>query len=361
MGRCLRENPRLRGFTLIELLVVIAIIAVLIGLLIPAVQKVREAANRMSCSNNLKNLGLASINYEATNRLIPPSLIIDATGYGGPGNAGAPYPLNIHSWAVSLLPYLEQGSLASRYDMRVPFVSSPTIIPGTADNQGVIQTKLAIMLCPSTPRPATTIYSDSGLGLPWKAAVADYAPNSSINANRITFFGYPATTRPEDVFGAMRPQIRGPAPVLASFGVAPMENISFSGILDGSSNTLLLCEDAGRPERWIKGVRVQGYSLGGPVGADGAGWGDYKAEYGLDGVTVNTSGNPITSSEPGMTVINGDNNNETYSFHTSGAMHVFADGSVRFIKDTIRPATYAALITAAGGSLTAAEVSPSID
>ncbi len=354
---------RAKGFTLIELLVVIAIIAVLIGLLVPAVQKVREAANRMSCSNNLKNLGLAALNYESTNRLLPPSLIIDVTGYGTASAAGSPYPFIIHSWAVSLLPYIEQGALASKYDMKVPFISSPSVIPGTADNVGVIQTKISVMQCPSTPRDSGLIYNDkSSLGFSWKASCADYAPNSSINSNRITYFGYPATTTPDMVFSAMRPQIRGPAAVLATLGVAPFENAGMSAITDGSSNTILLCEDAGRPDRWIKGRKVGTYVAGTTsLPANGAGWGDYQSEYGLDGVTVNTAVTPPTASSPGPTVINGDNDNETYSFHTGGAMHVFADGSVRFIKETIQPGTYAALITAAGGSLTTYETSPNTD
>jgi hypothetical protein len=256
------------------------------------------------------------------------------------------------------LAYIEQNALAQRYDFKFPFVSSPSIIPGTPDNQGVIQTPVRTFICPSTPRDPNFIYQDSGLGITWKAACSDYAPNSSINSNRITFFGYPATTSPLSVFSALRPQIRGPAAVLASFGVAPIEPNTIVAVTDGTSNTILLCEDAGRPDLWVKGVKRATYSPG-SIPADGAGWGDYKSEYGLDGVTI--SGSPPNATEPGLIVVNGYNNNETYSFHPGGAMHVFTDGSVRFIKDSITAQTYAALITAQGAGLTAAETSPSTD
>src|SRR5262245_54476432 len=118
-----------RGFTLIELLVVIAIIAILIGLLLPAVQKVREAAARMSCSNNLKQLGLAAMNYESTTGKLPPSLIIElGASPGASGQPGFPYPGIIHSWAPSLLPYIEQENLFKQYDMRFPWMSSPALV-----------------------------------------------------------------------------------------------------------------------------------------------------------------------------------------------------------------------------------------
>ena len=112
------------GFTLIELLVVIAIIAVLVGLLLPAVQKVREAAARMSCSNNMKQLGLACLNYESTYRVMPPSFLIDATT-----GACAPYPFNAHGWGQFLLPYIEQNNLAALYNLKVPFSLRPRLFP----------------------------------------------------------------------------------------------------------------------------------------------------------------------------------------------------------------------------------------
>src|SRR5215204_4070354 len=107
-----------RGFTLIELLVVIAIIAILIGLLLPAVQKVREAANRMKCSNNLKQLGLGLHNYQTTNGYFPPGAVTSSTAAGPTRlrqKLGITTPSN-HSWSVFLLPYIEQDNLAKQYD-----------------------------------------------------------------------------------------------------------------------------------------------------------------------------------------------------------------------------------------------------
>jgi prepilin-type N-terminal cleavage/methylation domain-containing protein/prepilin-type processing-associated H-X9-DG protein len=336
-----------KAFTLIELLVVIAIIAVLIGLLLPAVQKVREAAARMSCSNNLKQLGLACMNYESTYKVLPPSFLLDVTT-----GAGKPYPFNSQGWGQFLLSYVEQNNLAAMYDFNFPYASSPSIIPGTPNNQAVIATPLKVMMCPSTPRSSQT-YTDSTSFPPfvWTAAVADYAPNDVIN--RPTSFGYPSTTPPSALTGALQPSVKGPAAVLAMLGTAPSSQRAITAITDGTSNTLLLCEDAGRPVRWINSTSYPDRFT------NGAGWGDLFSEYGLDGITVVTNADgSLSDKEPGSCVINCSNNNETYSFHTGGANHVFADGSVRFIPASIDGAIYAALITATGGGATPAEVSP---
>lgn len=339
------------GFTLIELLVVIAIIAVLIGLLLPAVQKVREAANRMSCSNNLKNLGLGAMNFESTNSYLPPSLIVQLGLVNGSA-AGAPYPGVAHSWAVNFLPYIEQDAVYKNYNMKFPWWSSSAMVPGSPDNQLALQTKIKTFICPSTPGGENRTVSGAfkfGISFPYQnLAVTDYATNSSINPGSITFFGYPSGTSQMQLFSAMSPLTEGTQ--LGLVGYPAMQPTKITGILDGSSNTILLCESAGRPIYYVGGKVDPSRTLN-----DG-GWGHHENDYGLDGAV---SKDDPTS--PGNCVINCHNDNETYSFHTGGAMHAFADGSVRFIKDSITPQTYAALITAKGAGMTPSETAPLSD
>jgi prepilin-type processing-associated H-X9-DG protein len=141
----------------------------------------------------------------------------------------------------------------------------------------------------------------------------------------------------------------GNAATMAAFGVTPSEPNKIASILDGTSNTILICESAGRPQFFRGGVLVSSNRN------DGA-WGNHESDYGLDGAVSKTD-----NTSPGNCVINCHNDNETFSFHSGGANHVFTDGSVRFAKDSISPTTYAALITARGGGMTAAETSPSTD
>jgi len=353
--RSLRPHvaPSRRAFTLIELLVVIAIIAILIGLLLPAVQKVREAAARMSCSNNLKQLGLAAMNYESSYGVLPPSLVVNiGNPPGGSGQPGFPYPAVVHSWAPNLLPYIEQENLFKLYNMNFPWFSSPTIVPGTPDNQAVLRTPVKTFICPSAPGGADRRANGSfsfGATFPFQNfAVTDYATCSSINPGSITFFGYPAGVTQATLYSAMQPDLRGAG--VALLGATASKPNPITAITDGTSNTILLCESAGRPTAYLGGATDSSRTHN-----DG-GWGNHENDYGLDGAVSKTS-----RSSPGNCVINCHNDNETYSFHSGGAMHAFSDGSVRFVRESIAPQTYAALITARGGSLTAAETSPSTD
>src|SRR6266478_9311955 len=135
------KKTRRRGFTLIELLVVIAIIAILIGLLVPAVQKVREAANRIKCANNLKQLGLAAHHYHDVNQHLPPGI-----GYYPPARG------EFGTYFFHLLPYVEQDNLYRSALGSVPFPppAGPTTVyyPG---NNNVYSQPVAVFLCPSDP------------------------------------------------------------------------------------------------------------------------------------------------------------------------------------------------------------------
>ncbi|MBY0457318.1 MAG: DUF1559 domain-containing protein [Gemmataceae bacterium] len=339
------SRPRRSAFTLIELLVVIAIIAILIGLLLPAVQKVREAAARMSCQNNLKQLGLAAMSHESSTGTLPPSIYVNIGAVpGASGQPGFPFPAIVHAWAVYLLPHIEQDAVFRQYNMNLPWFAP--------QNQPAARNQIKTFLCPSTPGGnARTASGTFTFGAPFPFSgmgVTDYATNSSINPGSITFFGYPAGTSQAALYSAMQPHLEGAGVPL--LGAPPSRPNAITAITDGTSNTLLLCESAGRPDYYRGGALVSAGTRN-----DG-GWANHENDYGLDGAVSKTN-----DSSPGNCVINCHNNNETYAFHTGGANHVFADGSVRFIRESISPQTYAALITARGGSLTAAEISPNTD
>src|SRR5215218_3884279 len=176
---------RRRGFTLIELLVVIAIIAVLIGLLLPAVQKVREAAARSACQNNMKQLGLGLHNYQSTVGHFPAGAMrAPNTGTVGPIFTKMGITRNgvRHAWSVFLLPHIEQGPLFQQYNLNEDWAA--------AANDAVRAAPLKVMSCPSTPG-GMRVFSRS-VAIPTGAgggtrtiniASGDYAPNNAYSAD----------------------------------------------------------------------------------------------------------------------------------------------------------------------------------
>jgi prepilin-type N-terminal cleavage/methylation domain-containing protein/prepilin-type processing-associated H-X9-DG protein len=299
--------PRRRrsAFTLVELLVVIAIIGVLIALLLPAIQKVREAANRLKCANHLKQAGLAVLSFENTYQRFPPAVVNGSQTYWL-GNAA---PGTAHGWWPYLLPFLEQQNLAARYRWDVSW-SHPS-------NEAARMTQLKVGQCPSAePDRVGRVTTADAAG-----ACTDYAATRVANhAELIEQVG-------NNKFG-----------VLDHSRMVRREEIT-----DGLSHTILITESAGRPQRWQAGRSVPGlFVSGGPWPAPGNFIGFQGAQW--DG-----------SARGGPCAINCRNDGEVYSFHPGGANAVFADGSVRFLRADIPIRVLGALITRNGGEVVPAD------
>jgi prepilin-type N-terminal cleavage/methylation domain-containing protein/prepilin-type processing-associated H-X9-DG protein len=295
-GGCSPREVGRGAFTLVELLVVIAIIGVLIGLLLPAVQKVREAAARIKCFNNLKQIGLALHNFENDRGKFPPGSVI------GPLQHGV-FPF--------LLPYLEQQPLYNQYRWDVSY-NAPA-------NQPTVATHLRILQCPSAE--PDRLVTEAEFPGAWsggrKGACSDY------NGIR----GMDSTLAD-----------RGWIDPVGNYEGALTQNrmVRFADITDGTSNTLLMAEAAGRPQRWQAGRLVPG------VYSAGAAW----AAPGLLQGRGSTADGAV---QPGRCAINCTNQREVYSFHPGGANALMADGSVRFLKAGIDIRAFARLVTRAGG------------
>jgi prepilin-type N-terminal cleavage/methylation domain-containing protein/prepilin-type processing-associated H-X9-DG protein len=312
---------RPHGFTLVELLVVIAIIGILVALLLPAIQAAREAARRTQCLNNLKQMGLAILNYESTKRAFPRGRWnIDPNDTGKHTVPDRPTKSNDHSWQSVVLPYAEEQNIASQYDLKKPWFH--------ADNRIAVSYPLAIFICPTVPdvsrfdgtftndpKPAAGDYGcPNGVGqAAWEAAL-------TLGPYPLAEGGYSAEDGPR-VIGVLHKVFRrSPSRV--------------KDVIDGASKTFMITETAGKPDKYTKGRKGDDLGRQISIGA-GTGWADPDS-----GFTANT--------DP---VINYTNDDEIYGFHTGGAQMCFADGSVRLISDSTAAEVAVSLITRAGGEV----------
>jgi prepilin-type N-terminal cleavage/methylation domain-containing protein/prepilin-type processing-associated H-X9-DG protein len=303
IARVRERRTRHGGFTLIELLVVIAIIGVLIGLLLPAVQKVREAAARVQCDNNLKQIGLALHNYHDTAHAFPPGYVSD---YDAAGNDTGPG----WGWAAFLLPHMEQQNLYNAIQFKQA-IEAPA-------NSGVRVQPVKSYLCPSDSVPPTwtaTKYDPAGNPL---GPICDVASASYVG-----------------VFGVSEPGVDGEGIFFRNSGVR------IADITDGTSQTMMVGE---RSFRWCQATwvgSVTGAAMVPPPGSPALG-GEWDASGFVLGHTFEGSGGP---GSPG-TEVNGFS-----SRHTGGSNFLFADGHVQFLRSSMDHQTYKALSTRAGGEV----------
>jgi prepilin-type N-terminal cleavage/methylation domain-containing protein/prepilin-type processing-associated H-X9-DG protein len=358
-------NPsHTKGFTLVELLVVIAIIGVLVALLLPAIQAAREAARRMSCTNNMKQLGLGALSYDSSKKRFPAVGQCDSTG-------GASTTYMIHSTATEILPYIERANVYALFDHNTNPITAYSATPsGEAfktttgcllhknargrnyddpahpSGQMAAKTKIETFICPTTPvgiNERDPIHGYGGI---------DYMVVALSDVD----------TRPGATFGMRTPN--SGSPEWQSQVVAPMLNCdggSMSRVTDGSSNTIMWIEDTGRshPDQAPYGAFSTRFTpvsgAADPIdmatGANGRrvfAWADADAvANGYSGPSnaiapasrvARLNNNAVPEGGPSecrWSVNNCGPNDEPFSFHNGGLNATFGDGSVRWLSENI--------------------------
>jgi prepilin-type N-terminal cleavage/methylation domain-containing protein/prepilin-type processing-associated H-X9-DG protein len=375
--------PIRRGFTLIELLVVIAIIAVLVGLLLPAVQKVREAAARMSCGNNLKQLGVAMHNYHSVHGKLP------AWGFDFPNSptprqvagiaAANPYDIGGvqtqgHTALVMMAEYVEQDNLVNLVDRRLSALDPINLpIPAPLSTSTAASTPIRLLVCPSTPNGRENANYDTIMSTyPLFPATGhrysrtDYWPFRGFDATLLGAgrCGNPLNTPTADTqnSGAFGPR-----------GTGQHTGHPITRVLDGASNTVAFTEISGRGlAAYMTGkllLPIPSSAAGfaapplNPSGTSGIGdltqyvrgtWADQNGVTYLRGYAVNAAGT-VADPTAGCGVVNVTNHAAPYSFHPGGVNTLRCDGSVTFLRDGVSGPVLIALITRAGGETTPGE------
>jgi len=337
-GRILRSRC---GFTLIELLVVIAIIAILIGLLLPAVQKVREAAARLTCQNNLKQLALACHSYESAYNKFPSA----GQARNPAGNANvfwtiehlvetAPTPivgLISHSLHTRILPYIEQDNVAKLMNLNHAY--NDTTVP---NNLLAAQSVIKSFLCPS----------DGGRGRSQDAAnfaYTDYSAPVTAMINATT----PANIAMTNGTGGLPAgYTAGPRLLCPLNGDGPR---TILGVTDGTSNTICITEMAGRSDAMpFSPLTVNALN---PSGRRFWAWAEPDNAFNVDQLVNNNASPRNGPTTCPWTRLNCGPNEEIFSFHTGGANVAMCDGSVRFLRDSTSGLTLRGLLTMDGGEV----------
>ena len=362
----LERPPTRRGFTLIELLVVIAIIAVLIALLLPAVQSAREAARRIQCTNNMKQIGLAFANYESAQGIFPLGAISGSTSAANSG-WGPEMSSNILSWVAISLPYFEQGTIANSVNF--------TLQTGSTNYTQAIMTawytRIGVLSCPSDGSN-TGFRGDANHGDPtmgqfpsvsvpkpdgtYQVPVMNYAvsfgDNYCVGANNApgyvtetpTSLGFPTTgiqrigwPGEQGTYLDINNGTTGTRGALRGmFDVNDCQAVSIGSITDGTSNTISMGEliPANRADNNVWQFNGIGHGTTVPM--------NKFTNLPFDGFGTTTDG---WSHRGAYT------NTNFQSRHPGGCNFLFADGSVHFIKNSIHPLVYQGMATRAKGEV----------
>jgi prepilin-type N-terminal cleavage/methylation domain-containing protein/prepilin-type processing-associated H-X9-DG protein len=363
-----------RGFTLVELLVVIAIIAVLIGMLLPAVQTAREAARRSQCTNSMRQSGLAIHQFQSARNYLPSS----SRPPSGPNGRV--------SWVTRTLPYWEDTALAAAYDFDAAGAnwSSTTVRAGsgrTIPNAVLVMTRIPHLDCPSDPEgsqsfdgdPDTASTPSFGTGpavaLPnrtgfasqgWFCATTDYSPTTFVD-NRL------AGKVDVVAAGSQRVVSSGTADSSIASGLLAKDyngrtRAKIDQCTDGLSKTIALCESAGRPAKYVRGRRVENFPT---TRVNGGGWCRPASDFAFKGAAAD--GSAVGSNAvQAINVTNGESvetatfkgpeygsegTSDPYSFHPGLVNVLMGDGSVRSVNDSVEIRVFAAMVTRAGGEL----------
>jgi prepilin-type N-terminal cleavage/methylation domain-containing protein/prepilin-type processing-associated H-X9-DG protein len=342
-------RPKCRSaFTLIELLVVIAIIAILIALLVPAVQKVREAAARVQCTNNLKQIGLALHSYHGAYKVFPPGYLDgNANPSSTPDNDVGPG----WGWAALLLPYLEQGNLANQINFNVRV--------GIGVNAQVCQTPLAIFQCPSDGNQQLVPVYDSSFTNP----IATVAHGNYVGCNGWVecFANAGGNYSPTSDGGAAEDGDGGQTPTGRPGNGLFYRNsqTKIAHVTDGLSNTIVVGERcaAHSPSTWtgaVTGGRCPAWMATqpwtapyiAPAAAPTTGNGTAYDNADWNEALVLAHGNATHVPNADFPAYDPDT---FWSMHPGGANFLFGDGSVHFLTTSINPMTFQGLCTIAGG------------